>query len=275
MLKTRLITALIAIPLTVGLILVLPLKPLVLLYAAVCVIAAWEWTVLAGLTNITSKFAYVVVLATTLTVLTFLPLEQTTAGMVMVLTVLGWVACMFWLSFGQVQLPRGQFGVILKTLAGLVLLVTAWLALYLLSAGSEYGAYMTLYLFVLVWLADTAAYFSGRKYGRTPLAPGISPAKSLEGVYGALGVVLVFALTTGMIIGLAAWDWLALVVLSLVTMLFSVVGDLTESLFKRQAGVKDSGTLFPGHGGVLDRIDSLLAAAPFYVVGVKWLGLDA
>jgi phosphatidate cytidylyltransferase len=127
-----------------------------------------------------------------------------------------------------------------------------------------------LFLLLLVVAADIGAYFAGRQFGRNKLAPRVSPGKTWEGVLGGIGGagivagvgVSFFEVPIGPFVGL-----------SLVTVLASVVGDLTESLFKRHAGVKDSGSLLPGHGGVLDRVDSVTAAAPIFLVGLERLGL--
>jgi phosphatidate cytidylyltransferase len=128
----------------------------------------------------------------------------------------------------------------------------------------------------IVWIADTAAYFTGRAFGRRKLAPMVSPGKSWEGVYGAWVAVVLYALLLVPLAAAAGYRlsvdvvtvviWLALI---FVIASASVVGDLFESLLKRQAGVKDSGTLLPGHGGVLDRIDALLAAMPLAAVAAQ------
>ena len=125
-----------------------------------------------------------------------------------------------------------------------------------------------LFLLLLVWAADIGAFFAGRSFGRLKLAPQVSPAKTWEGVLGGLGAAALVA---------AAGAWwfdlprVAFLSLCLAVALISVVGDLTESMFKRYAGLKDSGSVFPGHGGVLDRIDSVTAAAPLFLLGLRWM----
>jgi phosphatidate cytidylyltransferase len=126
-----------------------------------------------------------------------------------------------------------------------------------------------LILLSLVAAADIGAYFTGRRFGRTKLAPQVSPGKTWEGVLGGAVAVSVVALLW-IWMGLFAWRFL---VVALAVFAASVVGDLTESLFKRGAGLKDSGSILPGHGGILDRIDSLTAAAPVYVLGLHWIGI--
>ncbi len=143
--------------------------------------------------------------------------------------------------------------------------------LYFIHAHFEQGAWILMYMLTLVWVADIGAYFSGKKFGRHKLAPGISPGKTWEGVIGGvilngLWITLVFFLSEGW--GIA---YLPFLVLGLVTSALSVVGDLYESILKREAGLKDSGNTLPGHGGVLDRIDSVIAATPVFISGLYML----
>jgi phosphatidate cytidylyltransferase len=132
----------------------------------------------------------------------------------------------------------------------------------------EQGHLAVFYALLIVWLADSGAYFAGRQWGVTKLAPRVSPGKTWAGLWGGLAVCALLAL------GVATWrelPLLPLLAVTLVVSLYSVVGDLTESMAKRFAGVKDSGSLIPGHGGVLDRFDSLLAAAPLLMLGIELL----
>src|SRR5690606_17335644 len=133
----------------------------------------------------------------------------------------------------------------------------------------EHGPAVMLFLLLLVVAADVGAYFAGRRFGRNKLAPRVSPGKTWEGVIGGLLGAALIALAGGAWFGVPLVPFVALCV---VAVLASIVGDLTESLFKRHAGVKDSGTLLPGHGGVLDRVDSVTAAAPVFLIGLERLG---
>ena len=152
-------------------------------------------------------------------------------------------------------------------ICGALVLIPAYLAIM-----SLYSLQPALLLFVLiiVWVADIGAYFTGKRFGKVKLAPKISPGKTWEGVFGGLLAVAVLTLVR------ARWQEIDIAVLlpfCLAVAIISIIGDLTVSMFKRNAGVKDSGRLFPGHGGVLDRIDSVTAAAPLFALGISWVGL--
>jgi phosphatidate cytidylyltransferase len=182
------------------------------------------------------------------------------------------LAALVWWVFALVlvlRYPR-SFSSTFAALAGVVVLLPSWTLLVRLHRDGALGAELAFTLLVIVWAADVGAYAFGRLLGRTKLAPAVSPGKTWEGVTGGL-------LTAGLAAGIAA-SWLGLpasrlVVLGVATALISVLGDLTQSMFKRNVGLKDSGTLLPGHGGVLDRIDSLTAAVPAFVVGLWALNL--
>ncbi|EKE23342.1 MAG: Phosphatidate cytidylyltransferase [uncultured bacterium] len=135
-----------------------------------------------------------------------------------------------------------------------------------------------MYLFLLVWGADSGAYFVGRKFGKKKLAPNVSPNKSVEGLYGGIVTSMLIVTAVALLYLDMTWPELILfLILSVVTVFSSVLGDLFESMIKRRAGIKDSGRILPGHGGVLDRIDSLLAAAPIFAAGMavlKLIGVD-
>lgn len=153
---------------------------------------------------------------------------------------------------------------------GVVILTAAITAMYSLW---QVSAWWLMYVFLLVWCADSGAYFVGRKFGKTKLAPNVSPNKSIEGLIGGLLVAGTVAGVVGSQLQLSVLQLVAFLGLSALTVLSSVLGDLFESMLKRRAGIKDSGTILPGHGGVLDRIDSLLSATPVFAFGLWVLGL--
>ena len=166
-------------------------------------------------------------------------------------------AALFWIVFVPLWLARGvaaqhRAGLVA---AGVIVLVPAGYGLAALEPR------MVLAVLVLVWLADTAAYFVGRKWGRRKLAPSISPGKTWEGAWGGLAAAMAYAIICGTFL-LGTSGWPAYLAVAVLLAAVSIVGDLFESAAKRQAGVKDSGTLLPGHGGIMDRIDSATAVLP-------------
>lgn len=267
MLKQRLLTAAILIPLVVWGIFSLDVSRFALVWGLFILMGGWEWTRLAGVTHALQRGAYLLLLAALLGALWALPVWESQALFPLLVSALLWWLLTLVLV---VRYPRGRIASTwFKLVAGLWVLVPAWAGLSALQHAQIGGPAHVLFLLVLIWAADSGAYFAGRRWGRNKLAPEVSPGKTREGLWGALALGLVWAL-----IGMA-WlkpqSGILFVVWSMVTLLFSVLGDLAESMFKRQAGVKDSGQLLPGHGGVLDRIDSLTSAAPLFVLGLLLL----
>lgn len=158
---------------------------------------------------------------------------------------------------------------------GVVLISAAVTAIFSVWQSSPWWL---MYLFLLVWGADSGAYFVGRKFGKKKLVPNVSPNKSVEGLYGGIVTSMLIVTAVALLYLDMTWPELILfLILSVVTVFSSVLGDLFESMIKRRAGIKDSGRILPGHGGVLDRIDSLLAAAPIFAAGMavlKLIGVD-
>ena len=181
-----------------------------------------------------------------------------------------WLVAAVWVWRYERRGVSPRLGTIAHMVFGMVIIIVAWWAISVLHHHA--GGSGVLALFVLIWTADTAAYFAGRRFGRRKLAPRVSAGKTWEGVWGALIAVAAMALVVSAWIPGAGQGRFQYVLLALLTVSISILGDLTESLFKRLSGKKDSGTWLPGHGGVLDRIDSLTAAAPVYVTGLAWLG---
>jgi len=269
-LKTRILTALVLIPLLVAALFYLPPGWIAVLFGVFIAAAAWEWVTLSGFRSLPGRAAYVFFL------LSFGGAAIYGVNMQPPLAPPFFAAAVLWWLWALVDLTRhpvinrGMFTRLAGRLTGgALVLIPPWAAAVYMLATDPKSPRMLMYLFVLVWVADTAAYFAGSFYGKTRLAPHVSPGKTVEGVVGGvLGVVLLAWLCGTMIWHLESRALVRWIGLAVVTALFSVVGDLTESKLKRIAGVKDSGSLIPGHGGVLDRIDALTAAMPVFVLGI-------
>lgn len=220
-------------------------------------IAAHEWTKLMPRWRHPPLFV-VGVLAVTLITLLF----EVTWVFWWAASVAIWLMALSWVS--QFPTTTNWYGKKLS-LMGLVILTAAITAMFYLW---QLSPWWLMYVFILVWCADSGAYFVGRKLGRRKMAPNVSPNKSMEGLAGGLITGLIVVLGISIIkLHLTGLTLVSFMALSAVTILSSVLGDLFESMLKRRADVKDSGTILPGHGGILDRIDSLLAATPIFALG--------
>ena len=273
MLLQRTLTALVLAPLVILIILFASTPVFTLVAAAAFLAALWEWSRLSGLKSAAWQIVW---LAAATAVFVMLWLARATVVMPIVLTlgVAWWLLACVWLRHFAYGAAPTQENRALKLLAGAFVVFPAWVAMISIHAGQPHGHGFTLLALVIVWAADIGAYFSGRTFGKRKLAPQISPGKTWAGAYGALiaGVAVttlggwwLFDVRGGQLFGLA--------VLAIVTVGASIVGDLIESLMKRHAQVKDSGTMVPGHGGLMDRLDSVFAALPIFAAGLMLLGL--
>lgn len=273
MTRTRVIAALVMAPVAIAAILLLPTNWMAFFAALVFLTGLWEWLRLAGIDSLPRT----ILLALNAALMVLMVWSDGGSVALYPLTalvgILGWVAALGWLRFPHFGSGSDNAaGRILKLFAGSLAIIPAWAALVLLHMQGDNGPLWLLTGLVTVWAADSGAYFAGRAFGRRKLAPSISPNKTWEGLAGGVLTALVVAAGFGALAGISLSNLPALLLVVLVTALFSVEGDLIESLLKRQAGAKDSGTLIPGHGGVLDRIDGVLAALPVFAIGKEIAG---
>ncbi len=270
MLLTRVLTALALIPLVVWAVLALPLWGLATLLGVVVALSAHEWAQFAVATQ-PARIVYALLCGAAVCGLPLLtsnmPLFAPAGG------VLCWVAMTIWIGRYPQGFVRGVGQAPLRLLVGAcVLLLFAASALQLATV--EYGRLLILITLVLVWAMDVGGYFFGKRFGRRKLSPQISPNKSWEGFWGgALLALLVALVAANVVLPLQGVDMGVFAALGVAVSMISVLGDLAESMFKRQAGIKDSGALLPGHGGLLDRLDSTYAAMPLMLAG--WLVFES
>jgi phosphatidate cytidylyltransferase len=264
-LRKRVITAVVLAVALLVILLWLPPAATVIALTALLLAGAWEWSAFLRLSAATQRVSYVAVVALLLPLAWWVSVQQGGRDLILLAAVLWWVTAFMWVAFAPRRVTPWAAGV-----AGVLALVPTWVALVWLRYAPPPHGQWVLFTLVLVWVADIGAFFAGRLFGRIRLAPAVSPGKTWEGVLGGV------ALSALVAVGGSVWFHVSLAVflpLCLATVAFSVIGDLTESLLKRFAGMKDSGTLFPGHGGVMDRIDSLTGAAPVLVFGLTMLGV--
>jgi phosphatidate cytidylyltransferase len=308
MLQQRIITALVLVPLVVLAVFKLPVEYFSFIYAVIILLGAWEWCQLIGIHETKSKWLYLLAIILPMLFIFFWTqfLEalqylieagqqgiyqkakqegwssisnfmdnlnvtdvRSYSGILEVLVippVIFWVIVMVVIKNSPNGLLQMELSQRKQSIIGVCIFVAAWMFLSRLRL--LYDSEMVMYLLLLIWAADIAAYFVGKKWGKTKLAPDISPGKTLAGFYGAIGAALICAVALCLIYGFPLINSADFILLSLLTVLISIYGDLFFSVAKRRSGIKESGSILPGHGGILDRIDSLIAATPFFYGGV-------
>ncbi len=308
MLLQRVITAAILAPLVILAVFKLPVDLFAFIFGVVILIAAWEWSRLIGIQETSKQILFFLGLIVPMLWIHFwtqfleglqflletgqqdiyqaskksgwtsissfmeylnIPDVRYYSGILEALVVppvIFWIIVMLTLRNAPTSALKLELTRRHKALMGIIILVIAWM--FFVRLRVLYGPEMAAYLLVLIWVADIAAYFVGKKWGTTKLAPEISPGKTLAGFYGALGSAVICSVLLGVLYGFQFIIGTDMVLLSVLTVLVSIYGDLFFSLIKRQSGFKDSSNILPGHGGILDRIDSLIAATPFFYAGV-------
>lgn len=267
----RTVTGLILVAVLLVVFFRLPPSAAVILIGVFILVGAWEWAAFAGWPNTAARLTYAgIMLAALLSIAILGPRGFPTAWVIW--AGLAWWCCAFFLVL---RYPV-QVGPVVTAVCGFLIMLPVWVASLAILKSAGGGPGMLLYALAMVWAADVGAYFTGRRIGRVRLAPQVSPGKTWEGVIGGLVAAVLVASAGGLALGLAPMAAVSLAVpLGLSLALVSVLGDLTVSLFKRNAGLKDSGSLFPGHGGVLDRVDGVCVALPLFAALLHFNGLVA
>lgn len=270
MLKQRVITAAILLPLViVGILTLRDPHFAAISFIIIVGIGGWEWARMAGHDMRPSRTLFVASLFVLAAIAywysaVFFPI-------VMIVSLLWWIIAFVLMVNYRRETRLYQKHHWIFTAAAHIVLISSW---WFLDKLHTFNAYWILYLLLLIVIADTAAYFTGKAFGKRKLAPELSPGKTVEGVMGALAGVLIWSILAIFFFNIPASYWIYFVLLSLLTAVVSVGGDLFISMMKREAGLKDSGSILPGHGGLLDRIDSLMAALPVFTIGLVWAGLQ-
>jgi len=263
MLRQRVLTAIVALSILTVVMFVVPAIVTRAVITLLMLGAAWEWSGFIFSKENKRRFVYLLFIAILIAAI-FLNLPD--AGLVDIILKISlgwWLAALVWIFFFPTPIAKP-----VAWICGALVILPAWLALDLLYLQRPE---LLLFMLLIVWVADIGAYFVGKGFGRVKLASKISPGKTWEGVLGGLTAVTLLAAVGSQVLEI---NIAVLVPFCVAIAMISVVGDLTESMFKRDAGVKDSGTLFPGHGGILDRIDSVTSAAPLFALALSWIGVQ-
>lgn len=270
MLKQRILTALVLLPVALAGFLLLDGGGFALFIGVVIVLGAWEWAHLAGFDRQFERCLFAAATALVLFCLFKLPVL---AEAVLILGLIWWLlAAVLVMTYPRsVSYWGGRWR---RLLIGWLILIPAWQGLVVLKQWPQ-GIGLIIMVMALVWAADIGAYFAGRAFGKRKLAAAVSPGKSWEGAIGGMCASLLIVIGCGFFQDWTASRMLMAVIGAVWVVAISIIGDLTESMFKRQAGVKDSSRLLPGHGGILDRIDSLTAAVPVFTALLWLVGWNA
>jgi phosphatidate cytidylyltransferase len=266
--KQRLITALILAPLMIGGIFFLPIEQFAYFIGFIVTVAAWEWANLSGYSSPLVRIGYAgIVAAATFATGYFMARQTELASLILAMGAFWWfVACILVMQYPKkVALWQAKP---VRAVLGLLVLIPMWVGFMTLKS-QENSSLIIVYVMLLIWGADTGAYFAGKTWGNKKLAPNVSPGKSWAGFWGGLAttglIAIVFSLCVHYWLRPMTWaDFALLAVMTFITAIISVMGDLVESMMKRHRGIKDSSQLLPGHGGVLDRIDSMASAVPVF-----------
>lgn len=272
-LPRRVITALVAVPVAVAAVLALPTESVALLFAVIMVAASVEWARMT-MPGHPARHLFPLVVAGSVLLVWFAGAQWVGwLGVLCAISLAWWCVALVWvIRFEQGRDVATPTRAVVGGIVGWMVIVPAWAGMVYVHGSAQDGPSRVLLILLVVWAADIGAYFAGRRFGVRRLAARTSPGKTVEGAAGGLAAVVVLGIAAGLWLDLPMAHVTLLALVCLVAGALSVLGDLVESLIKRKSGVKDSGNLLPGHGGVLDRIDSLTAAAPAFAVGFDLFG---
>lgn len=273
MLKQRIITALVLAPLVLCGVFLLAPQYFSWFVAGIVVLGAWEWANLSGFSAAYQRVGYALLVGVFVLVFG----EELSLSWVLTISTAWWaLATVLVVTFPDTTpLWKNKW---LKLLLGVLMLIPLWKALVFIREAEFVpqpdinSLWLILYMLLVVWGADTGAYFAGKAYGKKKLAPQVSPGKSWAGAWGGMAASAILAIIAAYLLGSSFTMTLQFILITLFTAAISIVGDLTESMFKRERGIKDSSSLLPGHGGILDRIDSLVAAVPVFIFALYSAG---
>ncbi|MCX7125649.1 MAG: phosphatidate cytidylyltransferase [Gammaproteobacteria bacterium] len=267
--KTRIITGLSLLPLLLAAIIYLPPIYFSVLIGGLVMLGAWEWSLLAGFTSNKSRMTYVVCVTAGIAMAAFFS---------QLITLLIALFIWTWVLVAIVNYERNGMGAgfqfsVLRALGGFIALIATWVSIVTLETDPNFGPSWLILVLLITFGADVGAYFTGNFFGKNKFCPRVSPNKTWEGFFGGLFLSIFIAAIGGLFLSLSFQQYVILLLLSVATALFSVVGDLGVSLLKRIVNIKDSGNIIPGHGGILDRMDSIAAATVVFLFGALLFGL--
>jgi phosphatidate cytidylyltransferase len=267
MLKQRIITALLLMVVILAIIFLAPIYLFVIIATIIILGAAWEWSMLAEYKKPLYRLLYVLFIAIVLWGTWYAPIR-----LILMVNLIWWLIAAFLIFTYSKSTSIFAQNIYARPLMGVFTLAPFWLALIFIRS-AENGAVILIFVFSLVWSADVGAYFSGKWWGKTKLIPKVSPNKTWQGLFGGILLTIIVAVIGCIVFNIYPLDWLIVIVLAITVAIFSVIGDLFESMLKRQVKIKDTGNYLPGHGGLLDRMDSLTAAVPVFLLGCLLFGL--
>lgn len=267
MLKYRLLTAFLMGPIVLWGIFSLPEFWFSFAAVILVTIGAWEWAAFAGLTKSLERSFFV--LFNVILFVAVLYIQNKSINHAIIYSSVAWwlisIPLLLAFPFRDTNILNLKFT---KGFVGALLLLATLISMVLIRSNPKFGPEFVLYIILMIWFADSGAYFAGRALGKNKLIPNVSPGKTWEGVIGALVVTVAASIAAIDILNIPSSESVFFVLITFVTVVYSIVGDLSESMFKRMSDIKDSGHILPGHGGILDRIDSLMSALPIFFIGL-------